>query len=254
MKRKLSALFQCLWPSFLFVFIQIAVMTAFQVLSSSPGGSVLDDPDTRVIAMAVSSVITLIFISFVAYRRGYLKRGKAAFRSPSALTAICLAAVGFFLFCSSVLLFLKDTPLVRSYIESSSVLTSADIVLRIAVLSFLAPLCEEMVFRVLTENELLKRTGAFAAVFLQAILFGLAHFSPVQSTYALFAGLILGYIYLKTESLGCSLAFHFTFNITNLIIELPALSFLSDMPAVMMIAGLAFFIPSAFYFIKKTLR
>ena len=61
-----------------------------------------------------------------------------------------------------------------------------------------APIAEEIVFRGVVLRGLLSRNGAVAAVGLQGVLFGLAHFDPVRGTGNI--GLIL-----VLSSVGCVL-------------------------------------------------
>ena len=61
-----------------------------------------------------------------------------------------------------------------------------------------APIAEEIVFRGVVMRGLLSRMGVVAAVALQGVLFGLAHFDPVRGTGNI--GLVL-----VLSSVGCVL-------------------------------------------------
>lgn len=71
-----------------------------------------------------------------------------------------------------------------------------------------APILEEVLFRGLIFESCRERFGRGAAVLISALLFGLIHIVPVQMVNAFVVGLILGYIYLKTNSLLSVIILH----------------------------------------------
>ncbi|MEI8201273.1 MAG: type II CAAX endopeptidase family protein [Eubacteriales bacterium] len=77
----------------------------------------------------------------------------------------------------------------------------------------LIPVIEELVFRGIILGEFLSTMNADIAVILSALIFGTMHMQPVQVGYALVCGLILGYVYLYSNSLYLSIAIHIIFNI-----------------------------------------
>ena len=77
----------------------------------------------------------------------------------------------------------------------------------------LIPVIEELIFRGIILGEFLSTMNADAAVFLSALVFGTMHMQPVQIGYALVCGLILGYVYLYSNSLYLSIMIHILFNL-----------------------------------------
>lgn len=76
-----------------------------------------------------------------------------------------------------------------------------------------APIAEEIFFRGLTQHALLRRWGAWVALFGTAAFFALTHFQVLQFP-ALFAfGLILGAMVFVTGRLGTSIWAHLGFNL-----------------------------------------
>ena len=75
-----------------------------------------------------------------------------------------------------------------------------------------APLVEELVFRGLILRGLIARQGVRRAIVLQAILFAALHLNPWQFVPAFFIGLFLGWLFLKTGSLGACILFHAAWN------------------------------------------
>lgn len=64
-----------------------------------------------------------------------------------------------------------------------------------------APILEEILFRGMIQDTLVRHYGAMRGIIVAAAIFGIIHIIPQQAINAFFIGLILGYIYLKTKSL-----------------------------------------------------
>ena len=82
-------------------------------------------------------------------------------------------------------------------------------------IGILGPLAEEVVFRGAILRALLKlfdRKWYWAAIFVSALLFGVAHGNAAQFTHAVIIGLILGWLYYRTESVIPGVLFHWVNN------------------------------------------
>jgi len=92
-------------------------------------------------------------------------------------------------------------------------------------IGILAPLAEEVVFRGAILRTLLKlfdRRWYWAAIFLSAVIFGLVHGNVQQFVHAALIGLLLGWMYYRTDSIVPGVVFHWVNNsaayvIANLI-------------------------------------
>jgi glutamate-5-semialdehyde dehydrogenase len=84
----------------------------------------------------------------------------------------------------------------------------------------IAPLTEEVIFRGLILRGMLGRLRASWAVALSAVLFAVTHLNPAQAPVALLLGLLLGWIYLRTRSLGLCMIGHAVNNAAIYAIEL----------------------------------
>ncbi|MDD5867064.1 MAG: CPBP family intramembrane metalloprotease [Lachnospiraceae bacterium] len=84
--------------------------------------------------------------------------------------------------------------------------------LTIVYAACLGPICEELAFRGLTLHYGRKVFPFWAANLIQALLFGLVHMNFVQFSYAFALGLILGWLYLKTDTILVPILTHMTFN------------------------------------------
>ena len=71
-----------------------------------------------------------------------------------------------------------------------------------------APVLEELLFRGVVLGGLLRNQRPWVAIGQSALLFGLIHFNPAQSVSAAGLGLLLGWLYYRTRSLGLCIVLH----------------------------------------------
>jgi hypothetical protein len=99
----------------------------------------------------------------------------------------------------------------------------------VLLLSLVAPVTEELLFRGLILRGLLARYAAPKAILLSAFLFGLAHFNPWQFVSATVLGVLFGWLFVRTRSLIPCLAGHALTNtlalaVTYLPFQVPGLT------------------------------
>lgn len=75
-----------------------------------------------------------------------------------------------------------------------------------------APIAEEVLFRGIMLKGLLKRYSAITSILVTALLFAIIHLNIYQFVGAFIAGLLLGWLYLKTESLLLCIISHAAYN------------------------------------------
>ncbi|MEG1616340.1 MAG: type II CAAX endopeptidase family protein [Bacteroidales bacterium] len=76
----------------------------------------------------------------------------------------------------------------------------------------MAPIFEELFFRGVIMTKLMERSTPWQSIIGSALIFGIIHFNPAQVFNAFLLGILLGWIYYKTESLWASITIHFINN------------------------------------------
>ena len=94
--------------------------------------------------------------------------------------------------------------------------TNYELVLMVITTAVVPAFVEEFLFRGLVLTNLLPY-GRTTAVLASALLFGLMHQNAGQLFYATAAGLVLGFIYVKTRSVWVCVLIHFVNNFTSVI-------------------------------------
>lgn len=104
----------------------------------------------------------------------------------------------------------------KSIIESATVAPRLSTRLDFAIAFFsvliAAPIFEEFLFRGLIMGELKKVMRPWAAILIQAVLFGISHGSLFQIPYTMLIGLLLGIIYHRTKTVIAPIICHSVYN------------------------------------------
>lgn len=147
----------------------------------------------------------------------------------------------------------------------------------IVIVGFVVPIAEEMVFRGAILRRLLKyadsRSGrdqklkqrySIGAVVVSALVFGLIHINPAQIVNATLMGLLLGYVYMRTDSILPCVVLHCANNVIICLIEyvLPGIDYMSMMQlagsytrlALYLFFSLCVFVPALVQFHKASQR
>ncbi len=76
-----------------------------------------------------------------------------------------------------------------------------------------APIFEELIFRGVMLDGLLKRYSPNKSIFISSLIFGIVHLNPWQFITAFGIGLFMGWVYYKTRNLSLCIIMHFTNNL-----------------------------------------
>lgn len=102
---------------------------------------------------------------------------------------------------------------VNSYIESSSMLADASVVVSIIVTVISAPIVEEVTFRGFMYGQLKGGMPMFAAMLISSWVFGMVHGDLIWFMYAFLLGIVLTYIGEKCGALTAPIIVHMAFNL-----------------------------------------
>lgn len=83
---------------------------------------------------------------------------------------------------------------------------------------FIGPLVEELIFRGIILTVLKVKYGNKLALIVSSVLFSVVHVNPNQMAVSLVIGLILGYIFILTNSLAFVILLHSMSNLTSILI------------------------------------
>jgi len=82
-----------------------------------------------------------------------------------------------------------------------------------------APIFEELIFRGIILDGLLKKYSPVTSILVSSILFGLAHLNPWQFVAGFVIGIFAGWIYYKSRSLSLVIIIHASVNLTGYLMR-----------------------------------
>lgn len=121
----------------------------------------------------------------------------------------------------------------EAYSEIVEALFSGSLVWVLLAVVVAAPVFEEILVRGIIFNDFRKAVPLWVALVIQAFVFGLMHMNWIQSSYAFFLGLALGWIYYKYASVWAPIIVHLTYNLTSTLLSVFMLEFNNDMVMVL---------------------
>ena len=82
-----------------------------------------------------------------------------------------------------------------------------------------APILEELIFRGIMLDGLLKKYSPVKSILISSFLFGFVHLNPLQFVAGLFFGVFIGWSYYKTKSLSLTIIIHATVNLVGFLMR-----------------------------------
>ena len=194
--------------TFTFVFLAIQIAGGALLVQPFDMGLLPDDPALRLIVpTAVVGIVTIIV--FLLTKWTVVSRHWVQTRPWVALFWCVLAALGVLIPSSW---FQEQMPELPNIAEESF-----DLILKdrwgYFVVGLLAPLSEEIVFRGAVLRSLLRwRENPWVGIVISALLFALIHMNPAQMPHAFLIGLLLGWMYYRTDSIVPGVVYHWVNN------------------------------------------
>ena len=194
--------------TFTFVFLAIQIAGGALLVLPFDMGLLPDDPALRLIVpTAVVGIVTIIV--FLLTKWTVVSRHWVQTRPWVALFWCVLAALGVLIPSSW---FQEQMPELPNIAEESF-----DLILKdrwgYFVVGLLAPLSEEIVFRGAVLRSLLRwRENPWVGIVISALLFALIHINPAQMPHAFLIGLLLGWMYYRTDSIVPGVVYHWVNN------------------------------------------
>ena len=195
---------------YLCVFLIIQVTASFIVqgiLTLTTGKSMMESATSFILTTALFSVVTVIVFLWAKWSE--VSRHWIRKRPWVTLTWCVVAALGAII--PSVWL-QEHMPELPNLAEDAFDMIMKDRWGYVAV-GLLAPLAEELVFRGAILRALLQWCSKpWVGIVLSALLFAVAHMNPAQFPHAFLIGLLLGWMYYRTDSIIPGIVYHWINN------------------------------------------
>jgi len=172
--------------------------------------------------MIITGILVTAFGSLTLVARGlnplkYLEFKLMPFRDVAATLAV---GIGFAFFISSLLTIIRiDSLLPDTVSEEIFTAIAANFPLALLAVGIVVPFYEEFLFRGLIFKELQKNSKLWVAIVLQGLLFGIFHLNPLQFSYTFPAGIIIGMVFLRYQSIWAPILIHLGWNSTSTLLS-----------------------------------
>ena len=182
--------------------------------------------NSQVSLALISAIISMWIYMLIGSRRKkplYREIGEEGVTPAVNIMAVCLA-LGMRFLVTVFYVYSQNVQMLKKSIDDAAALSpqytgAFQLLITVFALSIALPLFEEILFRGIVMGEYLKFLRPWAAIALQAVLFGIAHGVLFQSIFTFGAGVILGIVYYKTRNIRTSALCHSVFNISVILAQ-----------------------------------
>lgn len=229
----ISAVLHALLYVFLFFGCQSFVISAYTTSLIMGHGSINSEEIMNLILTAVeektvsilliSNLVTVLVICLLFHLRHKKPSLEMGFKRINFMRIPSFAIYGIALnvFVSCTISYLPiSKELVDSLNEQYSSLSGTSLFSEILSVVVVAALVEEIIFRGLAISRLKRGMSKFAAVLISAVLFGIAHGTPLAVLYSFSIGLIFGAMHMSFDSVIPGIICHAFFNLTPYVVPL----------------------------------
>ena len=195
--------------------VAIVAMIAFSLMSPR-----LEDLFGKEISLLITYCLGMLATLLFAHQLRKKESGesKFTFKSISSFRAILAILVTIGLQISISIPMGNLIPMPEAFKQIFLELAKLNGWAAFATIAIAAPLLEELIFRGIILEGLLKKYSASKAIFWSSFLFGLVHLNPWQFISAMVIGVFSAWLYYKTANLNLSILIHFFNNATAFIL------------------------------------
>lgn len=192
--------------------------------------SLTSDKFTLLVSVASTFILVIVFLLW--YRKEIIHAANVSLRNKikiigqlnwKIIPGVILISLGAGVFATYISYFIAliKPDLLSGYVDIVSVISDGEPgIMNIIFLIYfvvLSPVCQELVFRGLTLGFAERRMSFMAANLMQAILCGVFTMNITQMIYYFLFGLILGYVYYRTENIIIPIICNMLFSVTRLV-------------------------------------
>lgn len=159
--------------------------------------------------------VAIMGLSFwIIHKKRFNKTGVSKFQfakfSPKVLILLIVAVIALQVGVSSPIINLIPMPDFAK--EMFKELSGQKGIFPFLMIVIAAPVLEELIFRGIILDGLLKRYSLFISILASSLLFGVVHLNPWQFVSAMVIGFLAGWVYYKTKNLALPMLIHFANN------------------------------------------
>ena len=239
---------------FIGLYLVVNVILIFGIVAIF-GQSIIDQPNTLIIALILTQIITLL-LTLLFYRKRNL-RDYLRLKNVNIKTLVWSFVGGFGTLAAAggivEIINLINPTLVEEYVEAvGSLVNEANVFLVLISVVLLASVVEEVVMRGILFKEFERSNyPSWVIVLASGLLFGVFHLNLVQGAFATVLGIAIALGFLFSRSLYVPILMHLGNNLTSTLIGYLPISIQESIYLDIFMYSLIVFLPLSLYFIYK---
>ncbi|WP_051652421.1 CPBP family intramembrane glutamic endopeptidase [Clostridium algidicarnis] len=212
--------------SVLLCILQFILMVILNIVSSSIIGLFIGEQWTYLFSKIITNIIVIILLLKIYFKPNSDDKRSVDVNYTRSITLSCLLMILLLTISFRLITLVSFNP-VMNYLASKSkmlhyikeIASQTNPYLLVLEIALIGPIIEEILFRGIILNGLLKKYSPAKAILFSSLLFSLIHGNLPQMFNALFFGILLGLIYIKTKSLYAVIFTHIIANTLSIILS-----------------------------------
>lgn len=209
--------------------------------------------------LVVTSLLCIpVFVLLFHHDQKKIQNREPAERSLAAWVLLAITAVTVCISLNALIGFTGLDKFSAKYQQVSEALFSGGILLELAAVGVLGPICEEMIFRGLMFRRLCGHIKPLAAAVISSLVFGIYHGNIVQGVYAFCLGMVMALCYIRFGTVWAPILVHVAANVTSVFItEIPFISNAWEQTSVLIVGTITttiVWILGMWFLLKKKFR
>lgn len=194
-----------------------------------------------VLTTAAASIV-LIILCYKMYHKDTLTRNEASKSKNGSIQYLFMAGLCICLhYVLNNIIFASNMGTSsESYSEIQKVVYSPSVGMQLLVFGFIAPVCEEIIYRGLVYKRLREKNSFIKASLLASLIFSMVHGNLVQMLYGFCIGMLLAFLLEKFDNLLAPIAAHILMNVMSIVLtDVGVYNFLIKNEVLLMITSVA---------------
>lgn len=206
--------------------LQFILMVILNIVSSSIIGLFIGEQWTYLFSKIITNIIVIILLLKIYFKPNSDDKRSVDVNYTRSITLSCLLMILLLTISFRLITLVSFNP-IMNYLASKSkmlhyikeIASQTNPYLLVLEITLIGPIIEEILFRGIILNGLLKKYTPAKAILFSSLLFSLIHGNLPQMFNALFFGILLGLIYIKTKSLYAVIFTHIIANTLSIILS-----------------------------------
>lgn len=198
---------------------------------------------------SIAGIVTIVIL-FILYRKDNAYDTRFVLKKPKYIFFIIVLAVALVHGLSLFISLFESSDMVESYQQVENALFSSSPLVVIIRTVIIAPICEELIFRILMFRRLKEYTSFWLGALVSSAVFGIYHLNLAQGIFAFFLGLALCLVYDRTKDITVPIIMHACGNLFQVILTYTGIDYSPAIYYPVMIVCLLVAIAICFFVIR----